>query len=78
MVARSVINHYDFRASGGRRVEARADVVCRIMGDDDDSDFRHVSLCPTTGEKKVQFPIRVKTVLALELIDFRFIFAQVF
>ena len=39
-------------------VQAGADFRFRIVGDDDDSDVRHVSLCPTAGQQKVQLPVR--------------------
>jgi len=44
-------------------------VFLRIIGDDDDSDIRHVSLCPTTRQKKVQLPVGIETGGRLQVAD---------
>ena len=61
-IPRAVIDDYNIGASGQRGIEARADFRLRIVGNDNDADFGHVSLCPTPCEQKVHPPIEIEAV----------------
>lgn len=65
-IVRGIIDHHNLGAGGDCGVETGANFGGRVIRDDDDSDFGHVSLRPTTGQQKVQTPVGIVTAGALE------------
>jgi len=69
----------DYDHLGARRegaIEAASNHGRRIISNDNDSDIQFVSLCPTTGEKKVQTPVGIETCYLLYVINVTFVFAE--